>query len=327
MEPNGLRLDLFDILETIKKWKKYILFFTIVATVISTIVFFLMKNTYKAYGVFYPSSAVLSGRINLFREINQDWIDLYGLDNEVDRAYVIGNSAPTISHLIRKYKMAEHYKIDTINDAKGHQKTYKLFAKKISINRTGFKNIEVSFEDEDSQLASDIVNETMYEVEDNIKRTYIRVYNSLAEALETRMKSMDSNIVVYTDSLVVLRTKYNIYDILSPTRVGNVNFTPKGNGANYARGLEEIQNVEAVKDKLVTDRAKYVSLANEFKTGANKCIPSIHVVQWATAGGPKAGPFRTLGVALTFIISLLVAAFFAVCIDTFNKYKQQRVTA
>jgi capsular polysaccharide biosynthesis protein len=324
MDNKGVRLDLFDIISIINKSKKFILLLAVAATIIAAIVLFFMKNQYKAYGVFYPASAVMSGRINLFRDMNQEWIDYFGSENEVDRAYVIGNSAPTISHLIKKFDIAKHYNIDVTTDPKGHQKVYKTFTKNFLLNRTGFKNLEVSFKDEDDKLASEVVNEAMYEVEDNIKSFYVKTNIAFSEALKTKIKIFDSTLVVVTDSMIKTRIEYDIYDILSPIRNNVSNFTPKGRGEKYARGMELIQNLEAVKDKLVFDRLKYVSLSEEFKTSATKAIPSIHVVQWATSGGPKAGPFRTLGVIITFLITLLAGAVTAVVIDTFNKNKLQR---
>jgi hypothetical protein len=51
------------------------------------------------------------------RETNQDWIDYFGGENEVDRATVVGNSANVISFLIDSFKIAAHYDID-VNDKK-----------------------------------------------------------------------------------------------------------------------------------------------------------------------------------------------------------------
>ena len=59
--------------------------------------FMLQKNYYNAYGSFFPASSVISGRVNLFSQDKQEWIDYFGTENEVDRIYVLGNSASVIS--------------------------------------------------------------------------------------------------------------------------------------------------------------------------------------------------------------------------------------
>ena len=149
----------------------------------------------------------MSSRINLFRESNQDWIDFFGGENEVDRAFVIGNSANVVSHLIEKFKMAEHYGIDVKNDPQGNQKVYKRFAKNYGINRSGFKHLEVTFMDENSDLASQIVNEAMNKTETEIRQLYTNINRQLARSLEIRMDSVSKDLTILSDSLANLRVK------------------------------------------------------------------------------------------------------------------------
>lgn len=75
MEDKQLNFNLFDVIKTSLKWKNYIIGLAIVVALITAIYFYMQKNVYKAYGSFFPSSAVMSGRINLFRESQQEWID------------------------------------------------------------------------------------------------------------------------------------------------------------------------------------------------------------------------------------------------------------
>ena len=310
-ENSGLRFDLFDIIKVGLKWKKMIIGISITAALVAAVFFFFQKTYYKAYGHFFPASAVMSGRINLFRESNQDWIDFFGGENELDRAYVIGNSANVVSHLIEKYKMADHYKIDVKNDPQGNQKVYKRFAKNYGLNRSGFKHLEVTFMDENSDLASQIVNEAMNKTESEIRKLYENVNRQLSLSLDIRMDSVSKDLTIMTDSLANLRVKYGIYDLIAPGRKNLISSQPKGSGLQYAQGLEVIQNIEEVKNKLTMDKAKYMSLSNEFKAASFDGFPMIHVTQWSTPGGPKAGPMRILGVLATFaaafIFSLLVS--------------------
>ncbi len=325
MENNQLNFNLFDIIKTILKWKFYIIGLATTVAVIAVVYFFMQKNEYKAYGAFFPSSAVMSGRINLFRESQQEWIDFFGGENEVDRAYVIGNSAEVISYLIDKFEFAKHYNIDVKNDKNGSKKVYKRFAKNFSLSRSGYKHLEVTFTDEDDELAYLVVNEAMNRTDDLLRKLYARVNSQLALALDTRTDSISSQLKVVTDSLIQLRVKYNIYDIVSPGRSNLMLGNAKGSGLAYATGLEEIQNIEEVKDKLAMNKAKYMSLSNEFKTATYEGFPMIHVVQWATPNGPKAGPYRILGVATAFAFAFFFGLLLAIIIELFvsNKHKFQ----
>jgi hypothetical protein len=325
MENNALNFNLFDMIRSVLKWKTYILGLAMIASIVAAVYFFMQKNEYKAYGSFFPASAVMSGRINLFRENQQEWIDFFGGENEVDRAYVIGNSADVVSYLIDKFEFAKHYHIDVKNDPDGSKKVYKRFAKNFSLSRSGYKHLEVNFVDEDADLAHKVVNEAMNRTEDLLRKLYEHVNTQLAAAIDNRKDSISEQLTFYTDSLVQLRVKYGIYEIVSPGRSNLMTGSAKGSGLNYAIGLEEIQNVEELKDKLAMNRAKYLSLSNEFKTATFQGFPMIHVVQWATPNGPKAGPYRILGVLTAFFAALFFGLLLAICIEVFaaNKHKFQ----
>ncbi|HNF72980.1 MAG TPA: hypothetical protein PLP34_11215, partial [Chitinophagaceae bacterium] len=284
--------------------------------------FFLQKNVYKAYGSFFPSSAVMSGRINLFRETQQEWIDFFGGENEVDRAYVVGNSAAVISYLIDKFDFPAHYQIDVKSDPNGSKKVYKRFVKNFSLSRSGYKHLEVNFTDEDHDLAYRVVNEAMNRTEDLLRELYRNINLQLALSLEKRTDSISTQLNLYTDSLVHMRVRYGIYDLLSPGRSNLIQASAKGSGEQYASGLEQIQNIEEIKDRLTIDRAKYISLANEFKTAGFKGFPMIHVVQWATPNGPKAGPYRILGVGMAFVLSLVFAILMAMVVEFIRNHRE-----
>ena len=316
------RFDLFDIIRIGLKWKKHIIIFAFLVAFITAIIFLFQKNYYRAYGAFFPASAVISGRVNLFRETPQEWIDFFGGENEVDRAFVIGNSTPLLSYLIEKYKLREHYKIDS-TDKECMKKTYKRFAKNFSVSRTGLKNIEITFTDEDQTICHEVVNAAINKIETQLRELYIGINKEIALSIDLRRDSIQNELKIITDSLINLRTKYGIYDILAPGRKNISPITSKGSGEQYARGLEEIQNIEEVKDKLAMDNAKYMSLSNEFKTATFDGFPMIHVTQWAAPGAPKAGPFRIIGVLISFTCAFILGLLIAIVVEILNENKHK----
>lgn len=325
MENKEFQFDLFDIIRIGLKWKKKIIIFSITVAILTAVYFLFQKNYYKAYGSFYPASAIISGRVNLFRETPQEWVDFFGGENEMDRAYIVGNSSQVISYLIGKFKIREHYKIDS-NSKDAMKKTYKRFTKNFSITRTGFKHIEVNFSDEDQGLCHEVVNEAMNRIENQLRVMYISINGQLALALDTRKDSIDKQLSIYTDSLVNLRVKYNIYELIAPGRKNLVSFNAKGSGENYAKGIEEIQNVEEMKDRLAMDKAKYASLSNEFKTATFGGFPMIHVTQWAAPGSPKEGPLRTIGVLSALVIALVFSLILSIFIEVLKDNKAKFIS-
>jgi capsular polysaccharide biosynthesis protein len=316
MEDSTIKFDLVEVVKIGVKWKKHILIFACIISIAVAIYALILKNQYTSYSTFYPSNAVISSRDNLFRSETQDAIDAFGLENEVDRLYVIGNSSPLMSGLISKHKLNEHYDIDIVNDPKGNEKLFKVFAKNYHVSKGAFGNLELTMTDHNTKLAAAVANDAIIAIQDQVRSYYVNSAKGIAEAMDVRMKYQDSIIKLLTDSLVVMRDKYGIYDIISPSRKSDVSTTTRN-----ARGLEEIQTVEELKDKYVTDKAKYESNKNEFLTIQHKSIPFIQVIQYPEPSGKKEGPFRTLMVLGAFAAGLFLGILAAVVIEYINRIK------
>lgn len=322
MKEHTEKLDLIDFIRFGWKRKKIILGFAILCAVIAAVVMFFTKNSYKAYGSFFPASTAISGRVNLFREFNQEWVDIFGGENEADRVYVIGNTSTVISKLMKEHKIFEHYGVDT-TDPNGKRKAYKRFAKNYSFSRTGFKHIEVTFSDESPELGAEVVNSAMNFAENELKNIYVNGHTQMAIAIEKRVDSVEAVINELTDSLVKMRTANGVYDLISPGRKNILSGKMNGSGERYARAIEEIQEIEEVKDRMVIEKGKYIALSNEFRALQHYDIPMIHVVQWASPSGEKSGPFRTLTVLMVGIGAFLFAWFLLVLFEYVIRNKER----
>ncbi len=313
---NTPRFDLLEIVRIGIKWWKHIAGFALLVAVGMAIYMLTKKNIYNSNAIFYPSGALIGSRDNIFRTEIQDGIDVIGLENEVDRLITIGNSAPIMSDLIKKFKLAEHYKIDIVNDPKGNDKVYKRFAKAYGVSKGANNNLELNVKDEDNVLASEIAKDALIAIQDNIRSYYSNSNEGIAYALEKQMLMQDSAIVSLTEKLVTTREKYGVYEVLSPSRKSTNNINSRN-----ARGIEEVQNLEELKDKYVIDRAKYESLRNEFRTTKSKSIPYLQIVSYPTAGANKVGPYRTLNVLGAGVFGLFLGLLIAVLIEYFASAK------
>ncbi len=318
MKENNLEFNLISTMRIGWQWRKYIIGFALVVGILTAVYCLILKNQYTSYANFYPANSVIGSRDNMFRPDHQDAIDMFGLENEVDRFYNIGNSSPMLTHLITKYKIAEHYKIDIKNNPKNIEKLYKIFDKNYQVSKGAYGNLELTMTDEDKDLAAQIANDALIKLQDDYRAFYVKSSVGLAEALGVRMKSIDSTIATLTDSLVGLRTKYNIYSVISPSRIGDQNYMNTN-----ARGFEDVQTVEELKDRMVMDKAKYASIQNEFLTIQHKSIPFIHVVQYPEASGQKAGPFRTLMVLGALVGATLLGLLASVLLTHFTEWKNK----
>jgi hypothetical protein len=200
------------------------------------------------------------------------------------------------------------YDVD-LNDPFQRNKLKLRFRKMLDVKRTEYKLLELSFKDKDPALAADVTNEMVK----GIGNGYAYFYNirkfSAYNSIKSKIKEVDSSIYSLTDTLARLRDISGIYDVISPSRLNLITGTIKGNGKDQGRYVELIQNFEADKDMLVADKAKYVSLLNQYSTGVGpEEMPLLHIITSARTPVDPAGP--NIWVILT--VSALLGLFFSI---------------
>ncbi len=311
-------LNITNIIKIGWKWKKPILIFSIAAAIIMAIYALTLKNQYSSYANFYPASAYMGSRDNLFRSENQVGYDQFGYDAEVDHAMTMCMSNEVINHLIYKFNFDKVYGIDTTNNPKGKLKVAKKFKKNFKLSKGTFGNLEMSFTDADPALACKVVKEGLTTLQEKIRGYYANGQKGMAMVIRARIQSTDSILAKYTDSLIALREKYGVYDILSPSRKSEVKSTSRN-----AAGIELVQNLEELKDKYVIDRAKYEGNANEFLALQQKGINYLQIIQEPSTSGDKEGPYRTLMVLGAFFGAFFIALIYVFAIEYLSVFKQK----
>jgi len=119
-----------------------------------------------------------------------------------------------------------------------------------------------------------------------------------------------------------LRSESGIYDIISPNRQNLVTSTVKGNGKDLGRYIELIQNYESVKDMLVTDRTKYISLLNQYSTGIGPNeVSLLHSITIAKPPVDTAGP----GLGIILAASFFLGLFFSILYVLLTTYYREVV--
>ena len=116
--------SLIQLIPIFWKHKGLILAATIVAAILTSVVMLLQPNYYRSSAIFYPaSSMLLEPGVD-----NNQTMEYYGDDKDVDRLLSMANSSELINDLIEEHKLAGHYDIDDTN-TKGKIKLLKKFKK------------------------------------------------------------------------------------------------------------------------------------------------------------------------------------------------------
>ena len=247
--------DLVDITRAIRQQRKFVIVITIVALILGCVFFAVRKKKYKAEARFLVTNPLYADRSTLFRNIETRYVDYFGGDDDVDKIAALAQSDTVRDRIIRNCQFQEVYKMD-INDSAGHAALMQIFDKNFNIKRTEYKDMHVTYIAYDAKTAANVANMSVKVLEETYRHYYTSMKQTIYTSIQTKLKQMDSAIATYTDSLAAIRDKYKIYSIISPARQNVMSGDMKGGGAGYGKAMEEVQNIEAVKDQMVADKAK-----------------------------------------------------------------------
>lgn len=281
---------------------------TMLATIILGMLYYIVKpSRYQAEIVFILKNPLYSDRNYLYNNETK-FIDYFANDDDMDRLITMARSDSVQDKIIRQYNLAVAYKFDT---AKPRQIVLlrKYFNKNLNIYRSEGKNVVLTYTDKDQKRAINIARTCLAESERALHGFYINMRNNMHQSIVNKIHDEDSVIHSLTDTLSKIRVKYGIYDIISPSRYNIMLSSFKDNGKpDFARGIEEIQNVESVKDQLVSDKARNISLADQYATGMGESeLPFTYVVNISRLPLKPKG----LGIVVILAICTFAGAFFS----------------
>lgn len=294
----------------INRHRKFILTITVLCGLLAAVSSLFQKKKYEATVEFIPYNSHYSDRNNVFRSDEARFIGYFADAGDIDRIIAIAKSETVRDKVLAALpEIEEAYKLDhTIR--KERIKINKLYEKYFNVKRTPNQTMQISYTIQDSVLAAEVVNTILQTVEAEYKHYINSINKNIHTAISQKVLEIDSVITIFTDSLATLRDRYHIYDIVNPARANIINGTFKNNGIpGFARGLEELQHIEAIKDQMVKDRATYTSLLSEYSTGrsANE-MPMVHIISPATPLLTAINP----GTVLSSISAMLIGLFFTV---------------
>jgi len=265
--------SLTGISNTLIKHRLFIFTFFISAVIAGVILRLIIPEKYEAEAVFILKNPLYGDRSNLYNNDTKQ-IDYFANEDEIDKLITLAESDPVQNKIIRDLRLDSVYDYDTTK-LKDLYKLKKRFNKRLKIYRTENKNVVLAFTDTDPKRAAAVANLYVEVVEKAMRALYTDMKDDNYQTLTNKIQEEDRAIMTLTDSLVHLREQYEIYDIISPLRSNIMLGAMKANGhAGYSRGIEQVQNIESVKDELVSERARHIALANQYtkETGYKQMI-------------------------------------------------------
>ncbi len=204
--------NLLGVLSTLFKWKKQIIYVCLIAAVGSVVISLLLDDYYESSTTFYAASPDQA----LPEPVGTEASDrkYYGEPEDIDRVLSISESKEIASYLINKYNLYEHYDIDTTHRLAPH-KVNKAFRTHYNVKKTKYDAIEISIEDKDPIIATQMVNDARQKVEqlaqDLIKKTMEIKINTYKQAIIDKNNELD----IIGDTLMAVRNRYGVYNTLT----------------------------------------------------------------------------------------------------------------
>jgi capsular polysaccharide biosynthesis protein len=299
--------DLVDIIRTLQKKRVFILSMTLAAMLLGGVYLAIRHTKYKGVATFFVNNPLYGDRSTLFRSQDTRYVDYFGGDDDVDKIMAFANSDTVRERIIRNCQFQDVYKKD-INDPKGHAALMGIFSTNFGIKRSEYKDVTVSYIAYDPVVAANVANMTVKVMEETYRHYYTAMKMNMYSSISEKVVQLDSSINALTDTLAGLRDKYGIYSLISPDRRNIINGDGRAGGKGYGRAIEEIQNIESIKDQLVIDRAHYISTLNEFAATTNRSMEFLKMITRALP------PTRPTGASITMV--LLVAACLGLAFST-----------
>lgn len=207
---------LIEIIRLLYKKRKYILWTCTIATAIAIICSLLLPNYYQSSTTFYAASPDLAQPTPVGGlERKQEY---YGSDTDLDRLFSLANSNQVSNYLIDKYNLYDHYEINR-DDKKAAFKIKENFSKLFNTKKTKYDALELSIEDKDPVLATEMTNDARNYL-DQLAQTIIKKSQlQLIDKYKENIESKNNALLSLNDSLSNIRVKYGVYNTVSQSEI------------------------------------------------------------------------------------------------------------
>lgn len=312
-------LNLLELIKLILRWRKHIIILCIVAVIAAIIISdpHIIKPKYKSTSVFFAASPNMTSSQTLFVDNNAEY---FGSSDDIDRLLSIANSAPLKSYIVQKYKLFEHYKIDSANTNYPNYKVMKELEENYSAVRNDKGAVEITVYDIDKQRAADMCNDIVAKVDEmnnNIilenKRRILNIYNIKIQEKQEQLQLLNDSIV---------KVKYELQKALvTPASVRAVTGSVEYKTPELLD--QQLKLLEDQKKAGLKELNNTIGLAEQYKSTINSNVPTIFILEKAYPAEKKSKPIRWIIVLGSFLTALVGSVIMAWCIEKIRAIKKE----
>jgi len=308
------RLSALYYIRVFSKWKIQFIVITVVAAAAAAIFSseFFIKPRYKSSATVYPANVVPFSEESTTEQILQMLQSTFIRDA-----------------VIRKFRLAEHYNIDT-TAKEGHAALYGMYRTFVNIAKNQYESVDIEVTDTDPQMASDMVNEIIFQLNNKISTLHKEKSREVLRIVVGQMNAKKQQLDSLDKGLQELRVKYQILDYniqVKEVTQGYMKSLVSGRGSKdidvLMRNLEE-KGGEYYRMKVMYDGvlASYNAVRGEYDNvlrELDKKFTYTYVVSSSSPSDKKSYPVRWLIV----LISVVAANMFLFAVVILNDFKKR----
>ena len=317
-----------DLLQFIWNKRKLIILITAVAAIAAVIYSLVLKEKYKSTVTVYPA---MSNTVAFTDEVHAEQSAAqFGEEEQAEQMIQILKSAEIRNTIISKYKLMEHYRIDTSSKIK-YTALNKTYEENVSFSRTKYGSVLIQVMDENPQMAADMAND-IANLFDNAKNRMINERSSEALSVaENERNKLRDEITSIVDTLAKLNKMGVVDKETRPTLITALANAKDGGTKSLIQNKIEATDkygsiysnyenkLEWMNIRLSTKDAVYEQL----KSDANSTFSHKFTVEKASAAEKKAYPIRWLIVVVSTISAFLFAIILLLVFEKLKELKRK----
>lgn len=305
----------FYYLKLISKWKIQFIVITVFAILASALFSsaWFIKPRYKSSATVYPANVIPFSEESTTEQILQIF-----QSNEIRDA------------VMAKFDLAKHYGIDTAQK-EGHAALIGMWKTFVSISKTQYESVDIEVTDTDPQLACDMVNEIVFQLNNKISLLHKQKSHEVKDVLEKQLSLKTTELDSLDKGLQELRVKYHILDYNIQAKEVTKSYLKAVNDGKTAH----IQDVDALMRNLEEKggeyyrmKVRYDGLLGEYNEThnaydnvlkeLNKKFTYTYIISSPTPSDKKSYPIRWL-IVLISVVSANLFLFAVIIINDFRK--------
>ena len=308
-------INIVGILRLIIRWKKPIIIVTSIALLASIIISdpHIIKPKYKSTASFFASSPNMTSSQTLYVENTADY---FGTADDIDRLLSIANSAPLKSYIASKYKLFQHYDIDSANVSYPNYAVMKELEENVIALKNDKGAVEITVYDTDKKQAADMCNDIVQKVDDINNSIILENKSKVQKIYVNKIIAKEVELRALSDSIVTLKALSDqINSVKDLNRVSNMNDS-----------LLRVMDLYEERLKIYEDRKKgglkelnnTVALSEQYKSTLNKDVPTIFVLEKGVVAEKKSKPIRWLIVLGSTLGAFALSVLFLIFMERFK---------